>query len=822
MSILPPPREFDVPRSELATRPAVASSWDEPGLAEQPSQGIDYLGIAWRRKWVLILFALIGAAIAYLVYTKTPITYQSALRVMIWSQSPPMMVNGDSMVQKVSLPKHQSLIVSDLVLSNAVADSQIGKLETVLDKSPVGYMKQFVKVRSVAESADALDLTITGPNAEDLPVMLAEIVKSYEQIVAQDSVDIGKDSVVLMETLHKKLETEKNAAEERYYELFKKLGLTEASLSEEIANPHAAKITSLTLKIEEESQELEDILKRLRTLTDYKQSDTKAPETTKLLAVEAKRYLQLPTSANELQGMNSIQEDLLKSLPIEMQREYQRKVRQIDEIEIAIQQREIERARWEGRYGARHFMLKGIDNDIASRREQLEELKTELDVLDKEAVRLSNDGAGGKQPIRTVEELTMANDGESIALYELSLAHERDDLEASIRNTTERLEQTETMAASISADLAELNILKNQIDEKRQSIREILDRLAEMNVLAGNYTYTKVRVIDPPGLGYRVGPNLLRYLGTGIAIASILGFGLAFLIDWSDQSFRNPQEIATVLRTPVLGKVPIIRDARKSKSRAASLITVHRSNSVASEAFRSIRTSVAFVAGRIGGKVFIITSASPGDGKSTMAANLAVSMAQMGKKVVLVDGDFRRPRVHQIFETSIEPGTYQHLDEGLPLNEVIRPMEAMPNLHLLTVGGYPGNPGELVSSARFEDMLINLRRDFDYVLIDSPPILPVADAVGMSAFVDGIMMVIRIRRGVIVASQKAKEQLDMVNGRLIGVIVNGVDNNPYYSDYGRYGYRYGYGYGYGGNGGYGKYYDSMKANYYDRINDGNA
>ncbi len=815
MSIIPP-QEFDSPRAELMSRPAPIAAWDDPAMAEQASPGIDYLGIAWRRKWVLVLFALIGAAIGYLIYTRTPVTFQSGLRVMIWSQSPPMMVNGDSLVQKVSLPKHQSLIVSDLVLSNAVKDGELEKLSTLADTSPVGYMKEFIKVRSVAESADALDLTVTGPIAEDLPVMLREIVRSYEEIVAQDSVDVGKDSVVVMESLHKKLEAERNAAEERYYELFKKLGVTEASLSEQITNPYADKIASLTSRREDEARELEDVQKRLQTLQDYRKSQTKSAETTKLLAVEARRYLQLPAASNDTRTLSSVQDDLFKSLPLEMQREYQRKVRQIDEIELGIQERELEKSRMAGRYGARHFILKSIDADLVSRREQLELLREQLEALDSEALKISSESTD-KEPVRSVEELSRENDSESIRLYELALTRDYKELNESIKVISTRLADAEAMAASISADLTELNILKNQIDEKRQSIREVLDRLAEMNVLAGNYTYTKVRVIDPPGVGYRVGPSLVRYLGTGIAIASILGFGLAFLIDWSDQSYRNPQEIASVLRTPVLGKVPIIRDAKKSKNRAAGLITMHRTNSVASESFRSIRTSLAFVAGKIGGKVFIITSASPGDGKSTMAANLAVSLAQMGKKVVLVDGDFRRPRVHQIFETTMQPGTLQHLEEGVPLAEVVRPVESMPTLNVLTVGDYPKNPGELVSSARFEDLLLNLRRDYDYVLIDSPPILPVADAIGMSSFVDGILMVIRIRRGVIVASQKAKEQLDMVNGRLLGIIVNGVDNNPYYSDYGRYGYRYGYGYGYGNYGHYGRYYDSMKANYYDKI-----
>jgi capsular exopolysaccharide synthesis family protein len=305
-------------------------------------------------------------------------------------------------------------------------------------------------------------------------------------------------------------------------------------------------------------------------------------------------------------------------------------------------------------------------------------------------------------------------------------------------------------------------------------------------------------------------------LGLGAVLASLVGFGLAFLVDWSDQAFRNPQEISSILRAQVLGKVPVIRDALKSKNRAAALITLHRTNSVASEAFRAIRSAVVYNAARDGHKVLMLTSPSPGDGKSTVAANLAMSLAQMGKKIILIDADYRRPRAHQLFDVDIRPGMVDFIQGDMDIDSVIRPVPEIPGLHMLTSGGYPENPGELVSSNQFADIISDLRSRYDYVLIDSPPVLAVADAAGMASLVDTVLLTIRIRRGVIVASQKAKEQLDLVNAPVGGIIVNGLDNNPYYSDYGRYGYRHGYGFGYGSYSTYGRYYDSQKEKYHDR------
>ena len=212
-----------------------------------------------------------------------------------------------------------------------------------------------------------------------------------------------------------------------------------------------------------------------------------------------------------------------------------------------------------------------------------------------------------------------------------------------------------------------------------------------------------------------------------------------------------------------------------------------------------------FASGRIQGNVFLFTSPSPGDGKSTMTCNLAISLAQAGKRVLLIDADYRRPRVHQNFGISIEPGFCDSL-EGTPLEECIRPSEIVPQLDLLTTGGRPKDPGEIVSSHSFHLMLEQVREKYDYVLVDSPPLLPVADAASISAHVDGVILVLRIRRGVMVASQRAKEQLELVNARILGVIVNGLDQNPYYSDYGYYS-------SYGYQKGYGRYHDSQNVLY---------
>jgi capsular exopolysaccharide synthesis family protein len=211
-------------------------------------------------------------------------------------------------------------------------------------------------------------------------------------------------------------------------------------------------------------------------------------------------------------------------------------------------------------------------------------------------------------------------------------------------------------------------------------------------------------------------------------------------------------------------------------------------------------------------KTILFTSPSAGDGKSTTVGNLAVSIAQAGKRVILIDADFRRPRVDQYFGEDLRPGVLDVLTGKTELADAIKESDLQEGLSILTTGGRPKNPGELVTSDVFRNMIETLRNQFDFVLIDAPPVLPVADPATIASFADGVYMVTRIRKGVKLSAQKAKESLDRVGATWMGIIVNGIDENPHYSEYG---YQYG-GYSYYG-GAYGKYYEANNKEYREKV-----
>jgi non-specific protein-tyrosine kinase len=192
--------------------------------------------------------------------------------------------------------------------------------------------------------------------------------------------------------------------------------------------------------------------------------------------------------------------------------------------------------------------------------------------------------------------------------------------------------------------------------------------------------------------------------------------------------------------------------------------------SAAAEAYRTLRTNLQFSGLDRQLKTILITSGGDGDGKTTVVANLGVAMAESGKRVLLVDCDLRRPGLHESFGLSVAPGLSNALlaDSGsLPVSTT-----SVPGLSVLTAGDLPPNPAEFVASARLSALLARVREEYDYVLLDSPPAGLVADAVVLAPSVDGVVMVVSAGRTKRDAARRAKEQLERVGARLIGVVLN--------------------------------------------------
>ncbi len=296
----------------------------------------------------------------------------------------------------------------------------------------------------------------------------------------------------------------------------------------------------------------------------------------------------------------------------------------------------------------------------------------------------------------------------------------------------------------------------------------------------------------PPGSPIR--PNLITNIILGGIIGFVLAGGIAFLVEYLDDTFRTPDEIMHSLQLPILGYINDEPASRGKKSHNQKPLVVARPRSPFAEAFRTLRVNLEFAELDKPLKTLLITSPSLSDGKTTIAVNLALVIAQTGKRVVLVDADLRRPHVHDLLHISNRRGLSEVLREQASIESVARKWEDQ-SFSAITSGGLPPNPAEVLSSAKMAQTLEDLKNQYDVVIIDGPPFV-LADASVLSARVDGVLIVIRANSTKASDALRMLDQLDRSGARVIGVTMNRIRRkSPYYyykdlKDYKAFSYDY--------------------------------
>jgi len=348
-------------------------------------------------------------------------------------------------------------------------------------------------------------------------------------------------------------------------------------------------------------------------------------------------------------------------------------------------------------------------------------------------------------------------------------------------------DQQQKAALDLNVNVAEHAALES--DWKRtERICEILDsRIKELNVTedSGALNINILEVARPPSFPSQ--PNHTRILAMALMLGVLLGAAFAIARDWLDQRLRSAEEIAAVLNVPVLGVIPHISGKRSPVVRGQAMRLAPSSD--VAEAYRTVRTAIYFGIPDGHAKTLLVTSPAPGDGKTTLASNLAIAMAQAGQRILLIDGDFRRPMQHRVFEIPDNVGLSSTLAGRTPLNDAIKPTTT-PNLHLLPCGPLPPNPSEMLNSAVFAELLKQLSTRYEHIIIDSPPVMPVADARILGAICDVTLLVLRAEKSTRKLAEHSRDSLLSVGASILGVIVNDVSHGKsrygYYSQYGYY------------------------------------
>jgi len=375
------------------------------------------------------------------------------------------------------------------------------------------------------------------------------------------------------------------------------------------------------------------------------------------------------------------------------------------------------------------------------------------------------------------------------------------------------------------------NILKREVDTNRQLYDGLLQRLKEASVSAG-LKASNIRVVDAAETPTRpFKPRIVFGLAIAVVLGTGLGLGAAFLQHYLDNTLKTPDDVQRYLHLPALGVIPANLPGRgklgygykygygygygsrrkllKSGEQPAAgedklpteLIGT-QSNNALSEAYRSLRTSVLLSTPGQPPRIILVTSAHPGEGKTTTAMNLGITLAQLGGRVLIIDSDMRKPRVGYFLGIKNAPtGLSTYLVGQSSLEQSVRPT-AVPNLFAMPCGPIPPNPAELMSSDMMRQLLEEAREKFEYLVLDSPPVLHVSDARIIAAQVGVVILVAHGGSTPRETVNHAKEYLLQVNANVIGVVLNNVDFSQvgydyYYRYYRSSKYGYGYGYGYG-------------------------
>jgi capsular exopolysaccharide synthesis family protein len=385
--------------------------------------------------------------------------------------------------------------------------------------------------------------------------------------------------------------------------------------------------------------------------------------------------------------------------------------------------------------------------------------------------------------------------GNSNALIDY-MAQSLASIEAMRGDLQKKFEEDLAISKKAEITLLEESNLRSNLERQRTLFNSVVDQLKQAR-LVSEYDSVSTQVIAPIEIAADQG---LRYplLFLALLVGAGLGSGVAYVADLVEARVRTLTEIRKFVDLPLIGVIPFIRDEQMIADGTAGLLSHHKPRSSLAESYKTTRTNLEFLRRSRQAQTLMVGSALPGDGKTTTVSNLAITLANTGRRILLIDGDLRKPSLHRVFEVARHGGLAEALLSVEPCDHLIR-QTCVNNLELLTTGRDISNPAELLASDRLAELLKELRPNYDLILIDSPPLLLVTDPSIIAAVVDGIILVVKI-------SSTRRRDLDVTNDMLktlgvpvYGMVVNGVTREEF-----GYGYGYGYGAYYYGGYGYGK------------------
>ena len=710
---------------------------------------IDLLDLVRRKAGLIVFFTLVGIGLSLLYYFKAPKVYESTSKIFVDEKNAPTVNSNDqsAFMTEVSMENYLQKLKSTLILQPAIAKGKFKGMETFAsseeDADDILFelregSEYSVTPADTKSTSGVMKLAFAGPDPVECKKVLEAIVESFEEHIRDTTKNVGGANADLVQRAQENWLDRLKEVEKEIEALMVRPELL--NIDGRIINPYQLQLSLMHQELHDLRSERNKVIARVESV---KEDQLKGLGSEELIG-----QMMAEDSDISETGYVRTQDELLHL--------------KIDEQALLNQ------------YGGDHPELRSIRRKIAT----VEEMRSkELDAM--------KSGSRHKVSAATID---IAQEFfEKMARTATMLASEEKQVEAQIAD----LQQQST---SVSALVEKLNSLQRERERLENGYQVIVDKMSEMSALK-EHLWRTTSILDPPSNAEVVAPSLPISLAAGLFLGSLAGLGFAGFKDMAEKTFRSSDAVGDVLNTRVVGHVSFF-DKTRSKKRNAKfpnaqpeIITLHAPASQASEAYRAIRTSLFFKARETNAKIIQITSPTPGDGKSTTTANLATTIAQSGSRVLLLDADMRKPTQQKLFGLNNEAGLSSIITGSAGLNDVIQ--DVIPGyLSVVTSGPIPGNPAELLTSTRFADLLAEYRKIYDYVLIDTPPMLAVTDPSIVCSHADLVYMIMRIRKGIRTNSLRAKEIIDSMGIELGGVVINGLRRRDHktYAYSGQYGY----------------------------------
>ena len=724
-------------------------------LATTPAGHPDIWAVALASKWWLLGGLSIGLVLGSLALLKLGPTFDASARILITKKIPKQANNGDDRSASAigDRAEHIHLILSPKVVGPAVTKHHLDKLKSLAgEDEPDREIIDALRVRRIGgqekSTLNVLDLTFNWGNEHDARKILSAVIDSYNDYLVSSRKRHGQDSVDSIRTAADQLWMAVKA-KEKEYEGFRQtaplIWKTPAG-----ANGQAGDTTNVyqqrVLEYEAERRKNRGEITAVKSKISALEDAIQKGEPRDKLEVLARKLMQLEGGAGLAAGSDgSGQISTLQSTLIPLMMEEAKLVR--------------------AGFGPRYYGLMTV-------RQNIQEVKAfyrrQGVVLPEELIAKGIDGA--PQTITPPD---------AISIFRLALRYELDHLQKRDVELTKEFEDANQDAKKFDHFLTQDQQFNDDIRRMRLLHVEEVNRLDRARMIVDDEGYSLEQIA--PVFTEKSIKRMIQCLGLGGALGLSIAFGLAYFLALTDHRLKSADDIRTQIGLSVLGQVPSFTPASlQSAARARpdlepTLFYITRPGSHEAEAYRSVRTALFFRCQKAGHKVIQITSPEPQDGKTTMAANLALAMAHAGKKVLLIDADMRCPKVHQIFHLRHEIGL-SDVTLGEILFENAVQISDLSGLHLLSAGLTPANPAELLGDIAFERLLDQLRAEYDYIIVDTPPLLAVSDPSIVASRVDVLLLVVRVGKNSITTIRNSCENLSSLGVTIIGTVINDVPN----------------------------------------------